>query len=281
MGVTDGVQSVHGHTTEHIAHKRVVLPFPAPLLRERLLAEFMGTFFLVLAICVSVAGGSPLAPVAIGLTLAVQIFTFGAVSGAFFNPAVTLAVCLSGRGKISKRDTALYMAVEFFGAFVGATLSFGITNETFAFNYNKWHSSFILETLFTMMLSGAVLATGTSNDAPNHYFGFAIGLAVTAGALACGGFDQGSFNPAVTFGANVANWMHDPVQYLNAKASPRPNFGSWVIFLFAPFLGGVMAAGLFISTRGNEYEWSVVRSEEVDAEVVGIQDEEQPVVAEV
>eukprot|EP00419_Tripos_fusus_P069569 CAMPEP_0172898504 /NCGR_PEP_ID=MMETSP1075-20121228/159815_1 /TAXON_ID=2916 /ORGANISM="Ceratium fusus, Strain PA161109" /LENGTH=49 /DNA_ID= /DNA_START= /DNA_END= /DNA_ORIENTATION= len=49
-----------------------------------------------------------------------------------------------------------------------------------------------------MALCGTVLTAGTSFDAPNHYFGFAIGGTVLAGATACGGFDQGSFNPAVT-----------------------------------------------------------------------------------
>jgi len=278
MGATGAEQGVHGHIIKHITHKRV-LSLKEPLLRERLLAEFVGTFFLMLTIGVGVAGGGPLAPVAIGLALGVQIFTFAAVSGAFFNPAVTLAVYLSGRSKIGRRDAALYMAVQFLGAFTGACWAYLATDCTFAFNYTKWWPSLVLETLFTMMLAGAVLATGTSNDAPNHYFGFAIGLSVTAGALASGGFDQGSFNPAVTFGANLVNYMQNPVEYLNAKASVRPNFCSWAIFLLAPFLGGVLAAVLFAGTRGNEFRWQAVPAcseDEAEAQELGEQvDEEQ------
>jgi aquaporin Z len=84
------------------------------LLRERLLAECVGTFFLVLTIGVSVAGGGPNAPVAIGLILGIQIYTFGSVSGGMFNPAVTLAVLLSGRGKITPPHAAAYMGAQFF-----------------------------------------------------------------------------------------------------------------------------------------------------------------------
>merc|ERR1711884_112106 len=88
---------------------------------------------------------------------------------------------------------------------------------------------------------------GTSNDAPNDYFGFAIGLSVTGGAIASGGFDQGSFNPAVTFGINLAN-------YANSSAASNPSAASWFLFLLAPLLGGALAAAIFRGTRGNEFE---------------------------
>jgi len=266
MGAADGV---HGHTAKHIAHKRVQT-LPEAILRERLLAEFVGTFFLVLTIGVGVAGGGPLAPVAIGLVLGIQIFTFGAVSGAFFNPAVALAVLLTGRGKISRKDTALYVVVESLAAALGACISYAVTGSTFCFNYDAWGTSFLLEMLFTAVLGGAVLTTGTSNDAPNHYFGFAIGMSVTAGALASGGFDQGSFNPAVTFGINFAN-------YLNSDSASHPSIGSWFLFLLAPLLGGALAAGIFVGTRGNEYGGGVAVEGEREA---GRASEEREVVAE-
>mmetsp|Transcript_90442 Transcript_90442/g.193942 ORF Transcript_90442/g.193942 Transcript_90442/m.193942 type:complete len:281 (+) Transcript_90442:80-922(+) len=235
-------------------------------LRERLLAETIGTFFLVLTIGVSVAGGGANAAVGIGLILGIQIYTFGSVSGAFFNPAVTLAVLLSGRGKISPPHAAAYMGVQCFGALCGALVAFAVTEKTFCFHYdanplsptNYWGSCFILEMFFTMALSGAVLATGTSFDAPNHYFGFAIGGTVLAGATACGGFDQGSFNPAVTFGINLANYFSGDHNKLGTKEgdinTQTPDAGSWVTFLIAPMIGGALAAAAFRGTRGEEYE---------------------------
>ena len=59
-------------------------------------AEFIGTFFLVFTIVTTVLSGSALAPLAIGVTLTAMVFAGGHISGAHSNPAVTLAVWLSG-----------------------------------------------------------------------------------------------------------------------------------------------------------------------------------------
>lgn len=258
MGLIDGEEAKITGATEK-------------LLRERLLAECVGTFFLVLTIGVSVAGGGSNAPVAIGLILGIQIYTFGSVSGGMFNPAVTLAVLLSGRGKITPKHAAAYMGVQFLGAFLGALIAFGVTEKTFCFHYesnlltptNYWGSCFILEVLFTMALCGTVLAAGTSFDAPNHYFGFAIGGTVLAGATACGGFDQGSFNPAVTFGINLVNYFSSDSQKLGFEMGDidtmTPDAGSWFTFLFAPWIGGALAAAVFRGTRGEEYPDAAVQ----------------------
>lgn len=240
---------------------------------EKLLAEFVGTFFLVFTVCVSVAGGGNMAPVAIGLVLSIQIYCFGTVSGGMFNPAVTLAVLLSGRGKIRPMVAAMYMAVQFMGALVGALIAFGATEKTFCFSTQAnprpgaiWEPNranagtcFTLEMFFTMALCSTVLHTGTSFDAPNHYFGLAIGGTVMAGAIACGGFDQGSFNPAVTFGVNIANYFGEDPTKLGSKLGDgidfrTPDAGSWLLYLFTPFFGSVLAAAVFRGTRMGEYE---------------------------
>jgi len=223
----------------------------SPLLRERLLAEFVGTFFLVLTVGVAVASKTDMAPVAVGLMLAVQIYSFGAVSGGFLNPAVTLAVLLSRRDKISPQISVLYMAVQFLGGVVAGFMAFAGTETSFCFDYavmsKSFGTSFEFEMFFTMALCGIVLAAGTSNDAPNQYFGFAIGCSVVGGALACGGFDQGSFNPAVTVGMNIAN-------YANSNSKINPSLGAWFVFISAPFVGAALAAAVFRGTRGNEFE---------------------------
>lgn len=237
-------------------------------LRERLLAEFVGTFFLVLAVGVAVPGGGPNAPVAIGLLLSIQIFCFGSVSGGMFNPAVTLAVFLSRRSKISGLDALAYMGIQMLGGIFGALIAFACTEQTFCFHYmnnpgtgetfpDNWASCFFLEIFFTMALCQTVLHTGTSFDAPNHYFGFAIGGTVTASAFACGGFDQGSFNPAVTFGINLINYMSEDKVKLGKEIdlidTRTPNGASWIIYLFAPLVGSCLAALVFRGTRGEEY----------------------------
>merc|ERR1719163_1311631 len=110
---------------------------PESLLREKLLAEFVGTFFLVLTIGVSSVSTSSLAAIGIGGMLGVQIYTFASVSGGVFNPAVTLAILLSGRRKLSLKDAALYILVQLVAGIVGGFCAYFITDQTFAFDWSE------------------------------------------------------------------------------------------------------------------------------------------------
>src|SRR5580693_3453697 len=87
---------------------------------NKYLAEFIGTFILVLTIGCTVIGhgAGPLAPLAIGSALMVMIFAGGHISGGHFNPAVTLGVWL--RGKCETRDVAPYMIAQIIGAVLAA-----------------------------------------------------------------------------------------------------------------------------------------------------------------
>jgi len=228
-----------------------------PFILEKALAELVGTFMLVFTVGVAVASPAGDAAYAIGLMLGIQIYCFGSISGAMFNPAVTLAVLISGRDKISLRDAGIYVASQLLGGLLAGFISFGATQRSFCFDYEQlgddydqepnFGKSLILEVVYTMALCMTVLTTGTSNDCPNQYFGFAIGLTVTGGAVASGGFDQGSFNPAVTLGMNMAN-------YANSNSERNPSAEAWLLYLLAPLLGSVLAAGIYRGTRGNEYE---------------------------
>jgi aquaporin Z len=61
------------------------------------LTEFIGTFFLVLTIGLTVLDGTPFAPLAIGSSLMIMVYMGGHVSGGHYNPAVSLAVLLRGK----------------------------------------------------------------------------------------------------------------------------------------------------------------------------------------
>src|SRR5205809_7894154 len=82
---------------------------------NKYIAEFIGTFFLVLTIgCTSIgASAGVIAPLAIGAALMVMIFAGGHISGAHYNPAVTLAVLI--RGKIGIAEAIPYMIVQIIG----------------------------------------------------------------------------------------------------------------------------------------------------------------------
>jgi len=182
-----------------------------------------------------------------------QIYTFGSVSGGLFNPAVALAIFLSGRGKLDAKSLGPYIVAQCTGGILAAVLAWLATDETFAFDFSNnsdapgWASAAVLEVLFTSVLCSIVLSAGTSFDAPNQYFGFAIGGAVTAAASGLGPFDQGSFNPAVTLGVNLANTF-------NTKRDQTASVADgWFLFLLAPFVGSVVSAGIFYATRSQEF----------------------------
>src|ERR1700752_1066360 len=87
---------------------------------NKYIAEFIGTFFLVLTIgCTGIgAGPGVIAPLAIGATLMAMVFAGGHISGAHYNPAVTLAVTL--RGRCDKKDFVPYILAQVIGAILAA-----------------------------------------------------------------------------------------------------------------------------------------------------------------
>merc|ERR1712032_966724 len=97
-----------------------------------------GSFYLVLTVGLVVkGGGGQLAPIAIGLILAIQVYNYASVSGACLNPAVTLAVVISGRNKISPAKLAAYTGCQLLGAMVGALIAVAITGRTFSFDIDE------------------------------------------------------------------------------------------------------------------------------------------------
>jgi len=101
-------------------------------------------------------------------------------------------------------------------------------------------ATLVTEVAFSCTLATAVLATTTSDDSPTQYFGFVIGGALLAANHACGGYMQGSFNPATAFGVNIANYFY---------ASKHPSFQAWMLHIFGPILGGCLASWIFWYTR--------------------------------
>src|SRR5947209_15192930 len=87
---------------------------------NKYIAEFIGTFFLVLTIgCTGIgAGAGVIAPLAIGAALMVMVFAGGHISGAHYNPAVTLGVLI--RGKVNVADVVPYVVAQLAGAAIAA-----------------------------------------------------------------------------------------------------------------------------------------------------------------
>jgi aquaporin Z len=200
------------------------------------LVEFIGTFFLVLVVGLTVV--SPLsgvsappadhmAPLAIGITLMIMVYAGGHISGGHYNPAVTLAVWM--RGKCDTKDVVPYMVAQIAGGIVAALIvGFQKGNPSLAAMTPDVTKSLLNEFLFTFALCYVVLNTATSKkNAGNSYYGLAIGFTVVAGAYAGGGISGGAYNPAVAVGISTMG--------LSA-------FSNIWIYLVGCFAGGALAA---------------------------------------
>merc|ERR1719456_772906 len=174
-----------------------------PDLAAKLLSEFLGTFLLVLTVGLNVLSGSSAGAFSIAASLMCMIYALGTSSGAHFNPAVTVAIICSGRGKCSPADGGMYMGVQILGGICAAfTYSFMMNGETFALKpaASSWVQAIVAELVFTFVLAFVVLSVATVKNALSEYFGFAIGMCVTVGGCAIGKVSGGSLNPAVSIG---------------------------------------------------------------------------------
>ena len=174
---------------------------------NKYLAEFIGTFFLVLTIGCTVLAGSAgvIPPLAIGAALMVMIYAAGHVSGAHFNPAVTIAVWLRGRCPAS--DVAPYILSQVLGAGAAAmAVRFlrPVAAAAATAAERDVPRALTAEFLFTFALAYVVLNVATSKRTQgNSYYGLAIGFTVLSGAFAVGDISGGAFNPAVAIGGAV------------------------------------------------------------------------------
>jgi aquaporin Z len=173
---------------------------------KKYITEFIGTFFLVFVIGMAVLGGKgDFAPLAIGSTLMVMIYAGGHISGAHYNPAVTLAVLI--RGKISAAEAIIYMIVQIIGSCVASLVVMYLMNDKIAEQAVEMANNskgLLAEFLGTFALAYVVLNVATAKGTSgNSFYGLAIGFTVLAMALALGVMSGGAFNPAVAIGISI------------------------------------------------------------------------------
>lgn len=198
---------------------------------RKYLIEFVGTFFLVLVIALT---GNPLA---IGSMLMCMVFMGGPISGAHYNPAVSLAMII--RGKINGVEALKYMLFQLLGAIAASLIFYFISGRSFvpapASSAVGFLPAFLIEFLFTFALATVVLNVATTRSSVgNSYYGIAIGFLVMAAAFAGGPISGGAFNPAVGIGPILADAaIGGPVEINNI-----------LLYITGPFLGGI-AAGYF------------------------------------
>ena len=214
---------------------------------RRLLAEFLGTFALVFAgtgaIVINDSSGGVIGHAGIALTFGLvvlaMIYTFGDVSGAHLNPAVTLGFAAARR--FPAKEIPGYISAQLGGAFaasgllkllfpahasLGATLPAGSAAQ-----------SFILEIVLTAILMMVILSVSTGSKEKGVTAGIAIGAVVALEAMFAGPVSGASMNPARSL----------------APAIVSGNFLHLWLYPVATVLGALAAVPLCVAVRGHEH----------------------------
>merc|ERR1719419_1584254 len=204
--------------------------------------EFFGTFFLVFTVSCAVTtttdtSPNTLIPLGVGAALMVAIYAGGYISGAHYNPAVSMACYV--RGALGLVDFFAYVGIQVLAGFLANLIAYGMTKRSFALAPSVeygWFSAFVVEFFYTYLLTHVVLHVATSKtQAGNSFFGLAIGFAVTAGAVSVGKISGGGFNPAVATGPAIVDAMFSD-----------SGDGRWIwLYWFAPMLAGACAGLMY------------------------------------
>jgi glycerol uptake facilitator-like aquaporin len=193
------------------------------------LAELIGTFMLLffgVGAILAVGGAAEpaqklLIGLAFGLTILAVAYTFGHVSGAHLNPAITIAQAVSRR--LPMEAVAPYVVAQVVGALLGV-LAVTAPGEGVG-----WAGAFLAEVILGFVLMLVFKGTAVDDRSAGPSAGLAVGLTVAAGHLAMIPISGASFNPARSL----------------ASAVVGGEWGDLIIYLIAPVLGAVAAALLF------------------------------------
>lgn len=226
-------------------------------------SEFLGTFILVLTVGLNIITKSGATAWSASAALMCMIYSLGDVSGAHFNPAVSLAIVLAGRGKCRIIDASAYVVVQAIsgclaGLMYGSLQMSGPTaGDTFPLAAGASHSllnASVGEFIFTALLAFTVLAVATTKKPEHqpvlHYFAFCIGACVMVGGTCLGKVSGGELNPAVSLGIFVSTWLVELSTDSHADSGSGPLF----YFMLFQMLAGVVAALVFRLVHMAEYD---------------------------
>ncbi len=202
---------------------------------KQYIAEFIGTFALVFcgtgAIVINEVTAGQVTNVGIGITFGMivmaMIYTFGRISGAHINPAVTIAFAFAF--KVNKRSLVGYIIAQLLGAFLASiVLAF-----LFPSNMNlgttlpagSWQQSFVLEIILTYFLMLVIIFV-SQNKKTSHMTGMAVGSVVMLEAIFAGPITGASMNPARSI----------------APAIISGNTTHLWLYIAAPIIGAILAA---------------------------------------
>ena len=201
---------------------------------RKYIAEFIGTFFLVLTVgcTVNPAAAGVIPALAIGAVLMVMIFAGGHISGGHFNPAVTFAIFI--RGRLELKDVVPYWLAQIAAGVIAAFVAMFLVGKSGTpMEITNVPAVFLAEFLFTFALAYVVLNCATAKGTlDNSFYGLAIGFTVLAGIFAVGSISGGAFNPAVAIGAAVMKLVHFQDIWIHIVAELGAGLIAGLIFKF-------------------------------------------------
>ena len=222
---------------------------------KKAIAEFIGTATLVVLGCgtamlvgCDAASGSGylLTALAFGLTIVAMAYSIGNISGCHINPAVSLAVYLTGG--IGKADFIAYIVAQCLGALCGSAVLGvifgvgGVTDMTGGFGTNGLAgvggsviAGLAVEIVLTFIFVLAILGVTSKKAQHGSFGGLVIGLTLVVVHILGIGLTGTSVNPARSFGPAVA-------AALSGNAAP---LGCLWVFIAGPLLGAALAAFLY------------------------------------
>lgn len=244
-------------------------------LPRRILAELLGTalfaFFGPGAVVAALTlgkgsldyAGLGFIALSFGLVVALVIYTLGTTSGAHINPAVTVALAVTGRFRWT--EVPAYVGAQLIGAVLGAFLIVGVAGTKAATAAGVGLTSTALgvssgqavlaEGIGTFLLMFTIMAVAVDRRAPVGWAGFLIGLAVVCEIFVIGPFTGGSVNPARTIGPYLANTV-------SGGTTP---WGQLWIYVVGPVVGAVLAAFVYDRLVQPDRDDALVVTAEPDA----------------
>lgn len=214
-------------------------------LRSALIAEFIGTFFLVFAgtgaIVVDSIGHQVThvgVSMVFGLVIAVLIYALGHVSGAHFNPAVTVGFW--ALGEFPAKRVPAYVTVQLLGAVLGSALLFAMFGKMGGLGVTLPQGativSFVFEIAMTFLLVFVIFGSAVHGKAVKSFAGIAIGATIALDALFGGPVSGASMNPARSLGPAIVS-------------------GTWTdqwLYIVGPLIGALLAVAVYKAMTSNQ-----------------------------
>lgn len=219
------------------------LGFSVPFM-QKLMAEVLGTYFLIFAGCASVVVNVnnekvvslPGISMVWGLAVMVLVYSVGHISGAHFNPAVTIAFATCKRFPL--RQVPAYISAQV----LGSTLAAGTLRLIFSGPHDVFFGTspqgsnlqaFVIEFIITFYLMFIISGVATDNRAIGELAGLAVGATVLLNVMFAGPITGASMNPARSLGPAIVSSHYK---------------GIW-IYLISPVLGAVSGAWVYNMVR--------------------------------